>query len=161
MPDSTVITNTSDSRSLNKTDVDRLEGKCSETPWLMKRRADGLPYVGLHNDLDALLKLQSAKVGEGYKGVSLLFFNYQMSTMLQNCLYSMVKFAGVCNYIVVVWDEPSLEVCRDMNLPCYNATDMIPGGVPIAAEQEARLHTKDYNKITYVSPSPILRETFP
>jgi hypothetical protein len=161
VPDSTVITNTSDSRSLNKTDVDRLEGKCSETPWLMKRRADGLPYVGLHNDLDALLKLQSAKVGEGYKGVSLLFFNYQMSTMLQNCLYSMVKFAGVCNYIVVVWDEPSLEVCRDMNLPCYNATDMIPGGVPIAAEQEAKTHSRDYNKITYVSSSPILRETFP
>jgi hypothetical protein len=86
----------------------------------------------------------------GLSGVSLLFFNYHQSEMLQNCLYSLIKFAGVCNYIVVVWDEPSLEVCLDMNMPCFNATAYIPGGGNIGAEQEAKLHSLDYNKITYV-----------
>ena len=125
---------------------------CSPNPWLLQKRIQSLRYVGLYNDLDALLQVQARPVGEGYKGVSIIFFNYQMSVLLQNCLYSMVKFAGVCNYIVVVWDEPSLDVCLDMNLPCYNATSMIPGGVPIASDKEARLHTKDYNRITWMKP---------
>lgn len=52
---------------------------------------------------------------------------------------------GVRNYIIVVWEEASLAVCRDMNLPCYNAAPMLPG--PIDSTKEALFMSPDYLKI--------------
>jgi hypothetical protein len=148
-----------------------------------------LPFQGLHNNLDGLLKVQARHVeikeySASYEAVTLVFFNVQQTVLAQNCIYTLSKFAGkksvtaerclgnndvhasvlpslahctlrlvkgaagVCNYVVVVWDEPSLAACTAMALPCYNATHLIPGGGTIGAEREARLHSRDYNKIT-------------
>jgi hypothetical protein len=42
--------------------------------------------------------------------------------MLQNQIYTLVKFGEVYNYIVMVGDEKSLKVCFELNLPCFNGT---------------------------------------
>lgn len=114
-----------------------------------------LPYVGLEHDLKRLLEVQSRKVG-AYQAVSLVFFNIHQSVLMQNCVYTMVKFASVCNYIVVTWDEPTLAACKAMNLPCFYAESFIPGNGAIGAETEARLHSADYNKITWMKPIMVL-----
>lgn len=134
-------------RDSSKSPWDR---SCSSAPWLLPDDAP-LPYKGLHNDLEKLANIQARTV-EGYKTVSVAFFNYHQSVLLQNNVYSMVKWGGVCNYIVAVWDEPSLEVCQSLNLPCLDATSMIPGNTTIGSEREARLHSMDYIKITWMKP---------
>ena len=131
---------------------------CSPTPWLLNSTNSSkkhLPYVGLENNLEELLHVQAKRVGK-YKTVSLVFFNIHQSVMMQNCVYSLVKFASVCNYIVVTWDEPTLKACKAMNMPCYNAESLIPGEGGIAVDKEARLHTIDYNKITWMKPIMVL-----
>lgn len=124
--------------------------KCSPTPWLLPASAAAvLPYQGLHNDLDGLARTQARSI-DSYKAVSVLFFNYHQSVMTQNAIYSLVKWSQVCNYIVVVWDEPSLEVCQSLNLPCFNATDLAPSEIGVS--KEAFLHSPDYVKITWMKP---------
>ncbi len=123
---------------------------CSPTPWLLPQDS-ALPYSGLHNDLEQLATVQARDI-DGYQAVSVVFFNYHQSVMMQNAVYSLVKWSGVCNYIVAVWDEPSLEACIDMNLPCFDASALTPGNSTIGAEREARLHTSDYVKITWMKP---------
>lgn len=63
------------------------------TPWLLPRGTK-LAYSGLENDLDALLRLQSTHSLTGYPAVTMIFFNYHHRTMLMNCIYSLIKFAG-------------------------------------------------------------------
>ena len=126
------------------------ERNCSPNPWLLSQDT-AVPYKGLHNDLEKLANVQARTV-ENYRTVSVAFFNYHQSVLLQNNIYGMVKWGGVCNYIVAVWDEPSLEVCQSLNLPCFNATSMVPGNKTIGSEREARLHSMDYIKITWMKP---------
>ncbi len=57
----------------------------------------------------------------------------------------LVYCAGVRNYIVVVWEEASLAVCLDMNLPCYNSAPMLPGSID--SSKEALFMSPDYLKI--------------
>jgi hypothetical protein len=123
---------------------------CSDSPWLLPQDS-GFAYSGLHNDLEKLATVQAREI-DGYQAVSVVFFNYHQSVMMQNAVYSLVKFSGVCNYIVAVWDEPSLEACIGMNLPCFDASDMTPGNSTIGAAREARLHSSDYVKITWMKP---------
>jgi Nucleotide-diphospho-sugar transferase len=123
---------------------------CSPTPWLLSKGSD-LPYSGLHNNLEELATVQARDI-DGHKAVSVVFFNYHQSVMMQNAVYSLVKWSGVCNYIVAVWDEPSLEACIGMNLPCFDASAMTPGNDTIGADREARLHSDDYVKITWMKP---------
>ncbi len=66
------------------------------TPWLLPAvaaTAEVLPYLGLHNDLDALLKLRAAEVGEAGEGraVSVVYFSGTHVVMMQNWVYTAVK----------------------------------------------------------------------
>ena len=143
---------TSDLATIDKVTSDdpSWDRSCSPTPWLLPPNTE-LPYSGMHNGLQQLAETQAREI-DGYKAVSVVFFNYHQSVLLQNSLYSMIKWSGVCNYIVAVWDEPSLEVCQAMNLPCFNATAMTPGNEAIGVKKEARLHSPDYVRITWMKP---------
>ena len=140
----------SDESTFENEDDAEWDRSCSPTPWLLPPDTQ-LPYSEYYNDLERLADVQARSI-DGYRAVSVVFFNYHQSVMMQNAVYSMTKWSGVCNYIVAVWDEPSLDVCRSMNLPCFNATGLTPGGDTIGADKEAKLHSPDYVKITWMKP---------
>ena len=53
-----------------------------------------LAYVGLHNELDALLRVRAGPVGGSdveAKGVSVVYFSGSHAVMLQNFVYTAVK----------------------------------------------------------------------
>ena len=41
-------------------------------------------------------------------------------------VYSMVKYAGVRNYVVGTWEAADLEACADLNLPCADVSSYLP-----------------------------------
>ena len=87
-------------------------------PWLFPHHPSKVFFPSLCNDLDRLLRWMSNKMNK----VTLLRFSYPWQIMLQNQIYTLVKFGQVHNYIVMVGDEKSLQVCFELNLPCYNGT---------------------------------------
>jgi hypothetical protein len=92
--------------------------KIAAYPWLFPRHPSTVLFSGLHNDLDQLLMWMSNKTNK----VALLRFSYPWQIMLQNQIYTLAKFGQVSNYIVMVGDEKSLQVCFELNLPCFNGT---------------------------------------
>lgn len=51
--------------------------------------------------------------------------------LLAPAVYSLVKFAGVTNYIVAVWTEEALGACADLNLPCTDIRPLVEArGLP-------------------------------
>jgi hypothetical protein len=87
-------------------------------PWLFRHQSEGISFADLCNDLDKLLSVMSNKT----KKIALLRFNYPWQIMLQNQIYTLVKFGQVYNYIVMAGDEKSLRVCFELNLPCFNGS---------------------------------------
>jgi hypothetical protein len=45
--------------------------------------------------------------------------------LIFSAVYSLVKMAGVSNFIVVTWTPEDLEACADLNLPCADAQDLL------------------------------------
>ncbi|GAB4823098.1 hypothetical protein N2152v2_010144 [Parachlorella kessleri] len=117
-----------------------------------RRRALLAPpnFRGLENDLDGLLQARSQPVGTYSKAISVVHFNHHHTLMLQNWIYSAVKWAGIENYIVATWDDESLRVCLDLNLPCYNATSYLP--LPTTTAGESRFYRGDFIAITWLKP---------
>lgn len=76
-------------------------------------------YMGLHNDLPALLQAQSRD-----NWVSMFSFSSGIKRMALNCIYSFVRYGGQSSYIVTAWDPLALDMCISLQLPCYNATHM-------------------------------------
>lgn len=87
-------------------------------PWLISNHSSKALFLTLYNDLDRLLMFMSNKTGK----IALVRFSYPWQIMVQNEIYTLVKFGHVYNYIVMVGDEKSLQVCLELNLPCYNGT---------------------------------------
>ena len=55
---------------------------------------ENLPYLGQHNDLEALLKLRAAPLSgqeKAARGVSVVYFSGSHAVMLQNFVYTAVK----------------------------------------------------------------------
>ncbi|UJR06637.1 hypothetical protein I4U23_010921 [Adineta vaga] len=92
------------------------------TPWLFPKSNTLFPYLGMHNDLDALLQI----VTKQSKKVTMLGFTWHWQAMLQNNIFTLVRFARATNYIVVAFDEVTLLVCIELNLPCYNGSSYVP-----------------------------------
>ena len=92
--------------------------KIAINPWLFSHRPLKILFSNLSNDLDQLLIWMSNKTNK----IALLRFSYPWQIMLQNQIYTLVKFGQVYNYIVMVGDEKSLQVCFELNLPCYNGS---------------------------------------
>ena len=47
-----------------------------------------------------------------------------------NCLYALIMYGHVDNYITAVTDEASLQACMRLKLPCLNASYTKVGGWP-------------------------------
>ncbi|EFN52112.1 hypothetical protein CHLNCDRAFT_139418 [Chlorella variabilis] len=122
-------------------------------PWLLPPRTKALKYVGVHA-LDRLLELRSAPVGNYSKAIAFLTFNNRFAQMAQNCIYSMVKFGGVRNYIVGTWSSEDLEACADLNLPCADISSFLPEPLD-HAPNAGDYGTHDYNVICWVRPAVI------
>jgi len=86
----------------------------AHVPWLLPRGTK-LPYSGLENDLDGLLRTQANRTVHGFPAVTMIFFNHYHRVMLMNCIYSLVKFAGKCLVRRREWVCPSsnAEACSE------------------------------------------------
>jgi hypothetical protein len=107
------------------------------SPWLFNKSQTRFPYLGMHNDLDALLRI----MGKQSKKITVLGFNWQWQVMIQNNIYTLVRFARTSNYIVVTGDEETLLVCIELNLPCYNASSyMVNFRTNVSTAHDAVFH---------------------
>ena len=61
------------------------------------------------------------------------------------------RWAGIANYIVATWDDPSLALCQALYLPCFNASAYLP--IPLRfSMEEALFHTANFFPITWLKP---------
>ncbi|EFN55545.1 hypothetical protein CHLNCDRAFT_133996 [Chlorella variabilis] len=123
-------------------------------PWLLPPRCDALPYAGVR-DLDRLLQLRAVAAGGHPKTITLIPYSLLFVDMLQNAIYSMVKFGRVRNYIVLAWSPRDLDSCADLNLPCADATRFLP--TPLDNGPDAgHFGTHDYLSIVWLKPAVTL-----
>lgn len=121
-------------------------------PWLLPPRTPALPYAGVH-DLDALLALRSRPAGRWGGSVTVLLFSKPYAVMVQNSIYSLVKHAGVRNYIAVAWGQEDLEACADLNLPCADVSSLLLE--PIITTKLLLQH--DFLVMMWIKPAVMLR----
>ncbi|KAI3425701.1 hypothetical protein D9Q98_007677 [Chlorella vulgaris] len=93
-------------------------------PWLLPPRTATVPYAGTHS-LDALLGLRARPVGRHRSGVAMLLFDRHQPVMAQNSVYSLVRFGGVRNYVMLTWTAADLAACADLNLPCADVAALL------------------------------------
>ncbi|KAL4854738.1 hypothetical protein ACK3TF_004658 [Chlorella vulgaris] len=103
-----------------------------------------------------LLQLRAIPIGSQPQTVTLLTFSKRMAVMMQNSIYSMVKFGGVRNYLVATWDPEDLAACADLNLPCADVTALLPE--PLDKAKDAGLTgSHDYLVICWLRPILVAR----
>jgi hypothetical protein len=102
----------------NQTGLRDLSNIALSSPWLFPKSQALFPYLGMHNDLDTLLKTMAYPS----KKIIILTFNWHWQSMAQNNIFTLVRFTRTFNYIVATGDEITLLVCIELNLPCYNAS---------------------------------------
>ncbi|GAB4814773.1 hypothetical protein N2152v2_001819 [Parachlorella kessleri] len=124
---------------------------CEPHPWLLPPRAQGLSYSGVTNE-EELLALRVAPFKQHSKTLSLFVFTRSMAVLAQNYVYTLVRFAGVTNYVAATGSPEDFQACLDLNLPCWDAARFIPN-LRLNASDEDSLHgTKQYNAITWWKP---------
>ena len=125
-----------------------MEGNVFMQPWLTPAHALSAPHLlapgsptfkwpNETSDLDALLlalKHVEEKIlveGESMcRRISVILFAAfsedisQLSNLLLNTVFSMVRFGGVKAYIIAAQDDDALSACLSLNLPCYDARAM-------------------------------------
>lgn len=114
-------------------DVD-LAYEFAPAPWLLPPRTTLFPYAGLFNDLMELARVQAATAactppsvaGEEntadmrnttFPAITLFLFTKPMSTLTQNAIYTLVKFARASNFMVMAPSPEDLMECLNLNLP--------------------------------------------
>lgn len=103
-------------------------------PWLVSKSVVGkFPYEGLEQDLDALLALQAEKPR---RHVMVAMFNAAWVDHLLNWVFSLGRNGMIASYIIATMDTASLDLCRSLRLPCYDAEAMAEKEV----DEELRLH---------------------
>jgi hypothetical protein len=97
-------------------------GPCVEAlsaPWLVSRdHIPKFPYEGLHQDLDAILRVQA----DTNRIVFVAFFNKFWIDHLHNFLFSMVRRARLWNVVFATTDREALDLCLTNRLPCFDAS---------------------------------------
>lgn len=112
-----------------------LAAEFEAAPWLLPPRTPTLRYAGV-TEFDALLELRAAEVPGLNTSRAVSFLTSTLHDPLttaftQNCVYSLVKFAGVTNYIVAVWTADALAACAVLNLPCADIRPLVKArGLP-------------------------------
>ncbi|PRW56763.1 hypothetical protein C2E21_4548 [Chlorella sorokiniana] len=121
-------------------------------PWLLPPRSPAFPYAGVHGLAD-LMALRSTPAGRYPRAVTILLFSKAYAIMAQNSIYSLVKHAGVRNYLAVSWSQADFEACLDLNLPCADVSDLLLE--PLAASGAPTQH--DFVTMTWIKPAVVLR----
>ena len=115
----------------------------AHTPWLLPPGTK-LPYSGLENDLDGLLRTQASRSVQGFPAVTMVFFSHHHRTMLMNCVYSLSKFAGRCMLgkaaSANLLRAPML--CEMHNTMCCIASDKKHAGVEIIKYAQASARSR-------------------
>ena len=125
-------------------------------PWLLPKRYPGLPYSNLSSrDLAVVAAARAQPKGPYEKAISVAFFSKGMMRMLQNAVYTMVKFGGVDNYIIATWSDSDMEACLDLNLPCADASHYLPEVYEGEEEEES---SKEKESGGEQSPARVLLE---
>lgn len=124
-----------------------MEGNVFMQPWLTSAHAlsaphllaPGSPTFGWPteiSDLDALLAIKHVEEkvlieGESVsRRISVIMFATvgddisQISDLLLNTVFSMVRFGGVKSYMIAAKDDGALSACLSLNLPCYDSRTM-------------------------------------
>jgi len=125
-----------------------MEGNVFMQPWLTPAHALSAPHLLAPgsptfrwpieaSDLDALLlalkHVEEKILVEGQsvsRRMSVIMFvafgenTSQMSDLLLNTVFSLVRFGGVRAYIIAAKDDDALSACLSLNLPCYDARAM-------------------------------------
>ncbi|GBF91853.1 hypothetical protein Rsub_04958 [Raphidocelis subcapitata] len=113
-------------------------------PWDI-RSADKLPWEGLQEDLDALLRVQARD-----NAVSILVFNEGFYHVTLNCLVSAVKVAKLDNLVIVAAGARSAARCRQLRLPCLDAARLTREYGGAAAEGDAARGSAEWFQLVWV-----------
>ncbi|GAB4813885.1 hypothetical protein N2152v2_000931 [Parachlorella kessleri] len=109
---------------------------CAATPWLLPPRSPVFAYSGI-SDEEQLLALRSQPYRQYNRTISIFEFSRATAVLTQNCVYTLVRFAGVTNYLALTWTPGDHAACLDLNLPCWDVSRLLPwpvaGGYPPAA----------------------------
>jgi hypothetical protein len=144
----------------NQSGLEELLNIALSSPWLFPKSRTLFPYLGMHNNLDALLQIMA----HGSKKIMILGFNWHWQAMAQNNIFTLVRFTRTSNYIIVAGDELTLLVCIELNLPCYNASSyMLNFQQNMSMTQEGRFNDPYYlAMVWYIIPlyMNILRKGF-
>ncbi|CAF3721153.1 unnamed protein product [Adineta steineri] len=125
----------------NRSGWEELLNVALSSPWLFPKSRTLFPYLGLHNNLDALLHIMAHQS----KKILILGFNWHWQAMAQNNIFTLVRFTRTTNYIIAAGDELTLFVCIELNLPCYNATSyMMKSGKNVSNTHEGYFNDPYY-----------------
>lgn len=113
-------------------------------PWTVTDPAP-LPWEGLQDDLDGLLKVQAID-----NTVSILVFNEGFYAVTLNCLVSMIKFGRLQNIIITAAGKSSLTRCKQLRLPCYDAANLMKNYGSKAAEGDTERNSPEWFQLVWV-----------
>ena len=91
------------------------------TPWLAPPCVR-YAYENLEKDLPALLRIQASE----HKWITIVTMTGKIKHFVLNCLYSLVAYGKQPHYIVAAFERESLEACKKLRLPCFDAAHMTP-----------------------------------
>lgn len=87
----------------------------------------------LDNDLPGLLRVQSVN-----NSIALLLLDDKSTELALNTVTSLVLYGNAPNYIVAATSAAGTSACKNLRLPCYNATGLADnmdwGKIVMAAE---------------------------
>ncbi|KAJ3363989.1 hypothetical protein GGF31_000623, partial [Allomyces arbusculus] len=102
---------------VRKPEVQRTIEAHAAHPWLLPPGMLKFKYAPLVNDLAGLAATQARD-----KQITVIPYQLAYRPMLENLIYSLVKYGKTRHYVVAAMDTPTLDSCLTMNLPCLNAT---------------------------------------
>jgi hypothetical protein len=118
-------------------------------PWLLESTAH-LPYIGQEASLDRLLATQARR---GW--VLLLPFASGQEELALNAVASYMQFGKAANFIAHSFDNQSLERCKQLHLPCFDAIKLRNGRLIAArAAGEGSDERRPATDCTLLTPGP-------
>lgn len=66
-------------------------------------------------------------------------------------MYTLVKFAGVTNYVAVTWTPGDHAACLDLNLPCWDTARFLTSRVNDSTE--ALFGSTEFKAMSWLKPA--------
>ncbi|KNE56849.1 hypothetical protein AMAG_02622 [Allomyces macrogynus ATCC 38327] len=107
---------------LAKPEVQNMVNAHLAHPWLLPPGLVAVKYEPHVADLAALAQMQVS--ADANQGVTVIPFTRATRSLVENAVYSLVTYGGTRALIIAVLDDDDngLRLCRQMNLPCYDAS---------------------------------------